>query len=433
MKQIIINEDKLNVLIENKEEITYFSFFTHVKNFLKKLLEDPVNAEASSELKDYLNCNSKQVIEKLVDYDIVRRENNLKETPKEATADGKSKVRMSIKYSVPKKNFKEKIHNLYNKEINENKSFFSNEDELKKQILNSSDGKVYLKRGGIKENMENEYLDKYFGNSLKKYLTMPYEEKENNTLYYNSNFIRFFEFIEDEGYVDELEDEEIEDIKERCENYDDSLINDIINGKYYNYREGFLKWLEWNCDYNDNPTSNVMDYTRDVNNEWLIHFSDNAYDIWKNGFIYATNDIDNLAYSGAGSIKNKDNEGYDFAYLASEFGKYAFDWRNGKPKYGDEAVMFRASGVKATHFGDEEEQVMFYNKDAKDIVYLQYTEYNGWYVESNNGRPLYMNDDLEKVVAWVEQNYDQYRKHLEYRKAHRVIRDNNKTSSYGGV
>lgn len=123
MKQIIINEDKLNVLIENKEEITYFSFFTHVKNFLKKLLEDPVNAEASSELKDYLNCNSKQVIEKLVDYDIVRRENNLKETPKEATADGKSKVRMSIKYSVPKKNFKEKIHNLYNKEINENKSF----------------------------------------------------------------------------------------------------------------------------------------------------------------------------------------------------------------------------------------------------------------------------------------------------------------------
>lgn len=430
--KIIISEDKLNALIEAREEITYFSFFTHIKNFLKKLLEDPVNAEASDQLKGYLNGNSKQIIEKLIDADIIRRKNNIKETPKEATDDGKSKVRMSIQYSIPKENFKEKIHKLFDKEINESKSVFSNEDFLKQQILDNDKDNAYKTRGGIKENLEGEYLDKYFGNSLKKYLNMSDDEKENNIIWYEGNFTRFDDFLTREGYFDEFDEDEANEIERMCCDYDDTLALEIINGKYSTYRDEFVKWLEWNCNYNNNPTSSVMDYTRDVNNEWLIHFSDNAADIWRNGFIYATNDIDYLAYSGAGSTNNKDSEGYDFAYLASEFMRYAFDDYHGTPKYGNEAVMFRASGVKATHFGDEEEQVMFYNKDAKDIVYLQ-NGYDGWYVESNSGRPMYVNDDLGTVVEWVENNFDQYRKHLVNPKEHKIIRNNNKTSSYGGV
>lgn len=116
--KIYINESKLNILVESKEEITYFSFFVEIKNFLKKLLEDPINATASVKLQNYLNCNSKEIIEKMIDADIIRRKNSLSETPKEGTADGKSKVRLSVQYSVPKKNFKEKIKSFYNKELN---------------------------------------------------------------------------------------------------------------------------------------------------------------------------------------------------------------------------------------------------------------------------------------------------------------------------
>lgn len=118
MKKIIINEEKIHMLYEAREEITYFSFFTNVKNFIQKLLENPTKAEPSEELKSYLNTdNTKEIIEKLIDLDIIRRKCNIKETPKEATADGKSKVRFSVQYSVPKKNFKEKIHDLYENNV----------------------------------------------------------------------------------------------------------------------------------------------------------------------------------------------------------------------------------------------------------------------------------------------------------------------------
>lgn len=152
MKTIIINKEKLNTLIESKEEITFYSFFVHVKNFLKQLLEDPVNAESSNELKTYLNCDNKHVIEKLIDYDIIRRHNKIVETPKEITADGNSKVRYSVQYTIPKKNFKEKIHRLYEKEtLNEQCSVFANEDEMKEEIYNSDLGEEYKTRGGINE------------------------------------------------------------------------------------------------------------------------------------------------------------------------------------------------------------------------------------------------------------------------------------------
>lgn len=402
MKTIIINENNLNNLIESKDEITFYSFFVHIKNFLKELLQDPVNATPSNELKGYLKCDNKHVIEKLIDFDIIRRSNKIIETPKEVTADNKSKVRYSVKYSIPKKMFKEKIHKLYDTEITKT----------------------------IDENIENEYLEKYFGNPLKQYLINTRNDEDyhdRDMLYFNDNVFRFVEFLKKE-YPNDFTEDELAILEQQIESYDDTVVDLIMNSKY---RSEFIKWLQWNSDYNTQPTSDVMDYTSDVNNEWLIHFSDNAYYIWKEGFQYATDDIQHLAYSGAGQTKNKENEGYCFAYTINEFDKYAFDRR--RPKYGDEAVMFQASGVKATHYGDEEEQVMFYNKDAKNIVYLQYDDDSEWFVASNDGKPLYHNEELSNVVEWVVNNFDQYRKHLVNSKEHKNIRQNNKTSSYGGV
>jgi len=436
-KKIYINENRLKALVESHEEITFFSFFNNIRNFLKDLLNDPINAEPSDELKRYFNNATRGgIIDKLVGSDIVRRNTKLKETPKQATENGKSQVNFSIKYSVPRDNFKEKIHNLYNKTINEAKSFFKDEDDMKKQILDGEDGETYKQRGGIKP--LNEYLDKYYGNQLKKYLKQSQNNDEFNQdemIQYNDNWTFFYKFI-NQKYDYEFDEEELQEIKECCDDYDEALLEDIIDGKYKEYKKEFAEWLEYYNSYSYIPTSSVMDYTKDINNGWLIHFSDNAWEIWQEGFQYATYDIEKLGYSNAGSTKGKQNEGFNFAYNAeSNFVKHAFV--RGEPKYGKEAVMFRASGVQATHFGDEEEQVMFYNKDAKDIVYIQYSYVENerscgdeWCLFGNNGQIVYHNEDIDEVVCWVMRNFDQYRKQLVNPKQHKIIQNSNANSTY---
>jgi len=116
--KILIKGEQIQALFENRKEITYFSFFTHLKNFLVSLLSDPINAKASQELRDYLNLNDKEIIEKLIDFDLLRRDTKIKETPKDVTANGKSKVSFSLTYSVPKKEFKNNVKRFYDKYVN---------------------------------------------------------------------------------------------------------------------------------------------------------------------------------------------------------------------------------------------------------------------------------------------------------------------------
>ena len=43
--KIYLREDKLILLKESEEEVTFYSFFNEVKNFLKRLLDDPIGAK----------------------------------------------------------------------------------------------------------------------------------------------------------------------------------------------------------------------------------------------------------------------------------------------------------------------------------------------------------------------------------------------------
>lgn len=164
-------------------------------------------------------------------------------------------------------------------------------------------------------------------------------------------------------------------------------------------------------------TKNAMDYIRDVKNEWLIHFSDNAMKIAYGGFKYATSNKSDLSFTGAGETAFKSSEGYAFAYEVQDVYKYAFA-RRGLPKYGRDAVLFMASGVKVWHDLDQEEQVIFYNKDAKNLILIQQNGIdNSWFVESViTNKTLVENENIEYVIQWCIDNFQQYRKHLVYGK-----------------
>lgn len=139
-------------------------------------------------------------------------------------------------------------------------------------------------------------------------------------------------------------------------------------------------------------------------NEWLIHFSNAADQIWSGGFKYGA-DTDTMHLT-----KHVSEPGYGewaFAFIADEV-------PNIGDKYGSEAVMFKSSSaIVAYHYGDNEPQVVFNRNEApvRDLVYLRHDEdEDEWYV-GDNDHP-YVQGKLEDVISWVKNNYDQYRRKL---------------------
>ena len=131
MKKVIIDESKLLLIKENeeKEEVTFYKFFTEVKNFLKKLLDDPIDAKPSKFFKDN-GISKKELLNKMLDRGIIKKKENIDE-PNDA--DGKMRSMHYLSYSIPKKDFEHKIKRLYD-------YFF---DDSKKKLDESIGDKYY--------------------------------------------------------------------------------------------------------------------------------------------------------------------------------------------------------------------------------------------------------------------------------------------------
>lgn len=176
--------------------------------------------------------------------------------------------------------------------------------------------------------------------------------------------------------------------------------------------ENFLHAMN-HTDYTDAPSWSFMDYKRIVpRNTWLIHFSDDASDIHWKGFQYGIDDPTKLAYTTHYSKNAKKYGGYNFAFIAdSRETKNAANTQ----KYGQHAVMFQSSGVLAYHYGDEENQVIFWSKGVNpgSLVYL-HNEDGKWCVQpiNNDKRECLYSGDLSDAISWVENNHQQYRKSL---------------------
>ena len=77
---------------------------------------------------------------------------------------------------------------------------------------------------------------------------------------------------------------------------------------------------------------------------------------------------------------------------------------------GNEAVIFNASGLRLWHHGDEEPQVIFFGNTAKNIIPITGGEDKDWAVRnSKTNRIIFEDDNFDKVVQWVINNFIQYR------------------------
>ena len=91
-----------------------------VQNFIKDLLDNPIDAKPSGFFKTH-GISRSVLLNKMLDRDIVSKKETIDE-PNDA--DGNLKSMHYIQYKVPKKNFEQKIHRLY--------SYFFEKWELKK-------------------------------------------------------------------------------------------------------------------------------------------------------------------------------------------------------------------------------------------------------------------------------------------------------------
>ena len=111
MKTVIINEqqqERLKLLTEN---ITVFSFIHHVKDYLKKLLNDPVYAKPNEFL--IVNGLDGETLKKyLEDANLLIKKERIE------TVNGKDKFRIS--YTVSTENGEKKLRRLYSKLFEKN-------------------------------------------------------------------------------------------------------------------------------------------------------------------------------------------------------------------------------------------------------------------------------------------------------------------------
>jgi hypothetical protein len=259
-------------------------------------------------------------------------------------------------------------------------------------------------KGMLRESLLNEFVGQEMV-SLKRYFSMTDEQKK---AYLPHEYPYEFEtFLYEEGLETDIEGESYE-------------ISDILFDKNPELYNQFAKWLydqienhSLNIPDADYPAWSFFDNPRLVKNQWLIHFTDDAEGIARQGFKYGVDEIDKLALTTHLGEFEKKYGGYNFAYDVERYDRYAHSNHGRGFKYGKEAVIFRASGMELWHYGDEEPQVIFYGNTATSIIPITEGEEHQWAVKSvKTGRSLYENDDFDNVVVWVLRNFIQYRKQL---------------------
>lgn len=162
MKRIYIKENQLHLLEQEEKEITFYEFFINVKSFLKDLLKKPSDADVSGILKSK-GISKNGLISKMKDIGLIKSDDRIDEVPVEEEKKThpygtKLVAKRFVKYSIPRKDFENKIKNLY-KELfkeEERKHVFKDTEKLITDILDMDSDNAYKNRGGYDKDIMNE-------------------------------------------------------------------------------------------------------------------------------------------------------------------------------------------------------------------------------------------------------------------------------------
>lgn len=429
-KTIKLNESQLNEL-SDATKLTEYKFYNNVQRFLSDLLKDPVGAKVPFLLQAN-NIARNQLLYHLKSNGIINRYQKISD--KDSRGNPKT-ARMIIKYSVPKKDFAKKMKRLFidlvAKNVPEKIEKMISED-LGKDIDECDCGGAMGATAG-NESM-GQFSQPLFGVQRRK---MPVEIDETTTASTvtpngDTSMGITVPFGADKETADRTPGFSVERQDEAIDEYLDNRMSKIRNDfKKRNYEE--TRGLAWSDDAEDGKEI--------VHNEWMVHFSDYADKIAKEGFTKG-NDYDGKLKS-ATYQRGKTEGGYNYAYLASDvIGGKGYKFLDYLKERETPFVMFKGNGYRFHHNQDEEDQVVLNNIQKGTMVFVRRL-YDQWCVLSTanpnwkkrtkdiNPRPederfamynprniiegiLYSDDDIDKVIKWVMNNFDQYRSKIKY-------------------
>ena len=429
-KTIKLNECQLNEL-SDATKLTEYKFYNNVQRFLSDLLKDPVGAKVPFLLQAN-NIARNQLLYHLKSNGIINRYQKISD--KDSRGNPKT-ARMIIKYSVPKKDFAKKMKRLFidlvAKNVPEKIEKVIAED-LGKDIDECDCGGAMGATAG-NESM-GQFSQPLFGVQRRK---MPVEIDETTTASTvtpngDTSMGITVPFGADKETADRTPGFSVERQDEAIDEYLDKRMSKVRNDfKKRNYEE--TRGLAWSDDAEDGKEI--------VHNEWMVHFSDYADKIAKEGFTKG-NDYEGKLKS-ATYQRGKTEGGYNYAYLASDvIGGKGYKFLDYLKERETPFVMFKGNGYRFHHNQDEEDQVVLNNIQKGTMVFVRRL-YDQWCVLSTanpnwkkrtkdiNPRPederfamynprniiegiLYSDDDIDKVIKWVMNNFDQYRNKIKY-------------------
>ena len=417
-KTIKLNESQLNDL-SDATKLTEYKFYNNVQRFLSDLLKDPVGAKVPFLLQAN-NIARNQLLYHLKSNGIINRYQKISD--KDSRGNPKT-ARMIIKYSVPKKDFAKKMKRLFIDLVAKN---------VPEKIDECDCGGAMGATAG-NESM-GQFSQPLFGVQRRK---MPVEIDETTTASTvtpngDTSMGITVPFGADKETADRTPGFSVERQDEAIDEYLDNRMSKIRNDfKKRNYEE--TRGLAWSDDAEDGKEI--------VHNEWMVHFSDYADKIAKEGFTKGNDYEGNL--KSATYQRGKTEGGYNYAYLASDvIGGKGYKFLDYLKERETPFVMFKGNGYRFHHNQDEEDQVVLNNIQKGTMVFVRRL-YDQWCVLSTanpnwknrtkdiNPRPederfamynprniiegiLYSDDDIDKVIKWVMNNFDQYRSKIKY-------------------
>lgn len=429
-KTIKLNESQLNDL-SDATKLTEYKFYNNVQRFLSDLLKDPVGAKVPFLLQAN-NITRNQLLYHLKSNGIINRYQKISD--KDSRGNPKT-ARMIIKYSVPKKDFAKKMKRLFidlvAKNVPEKIENMISED-LGKDIDECDCGGAMGATAG-NESM-GQFSQPLFGVQRRKMTVEIDETTTASTVTPNGDTSMGITvpFGADKETADRTPGFSVERQDEAIDEYLDNRMSKVRNDfKTRNYDEasGFV----WSDDAEDGKEI--------VHDEWMVHFSDYADKIAKEGFTQG-NDYDGKLKS-ATYQRGKTEGGYNYAYLASDvIGSKGSKFLDYLKERETPFVMFKGNGYRFHHNQDEEDQVVLNNIQKGTMVFVR-RFYDQWCVLSTanpnwknrtkdiNPRPederfamynprniiegiLYSDDDMDKVIKWVMNNFDQYHNKINY-------------------
>ena len=429
-KTIKLNESQLNEL-SDATKLTEYKFYNNVQRFLSDLLKDPVGAKVPFLLQAN-NIARNQLLYHLKSNGIINRYQKISD--KDSRGNPKT-ARMIIKYSVPKKDFAKKMKRLFIDLVAKNVP-----EKIEKMIsedlgedIDECDCGGAMGATAVNESM-GQFSQPLFGVQRRK---MPVEIDETTTASTvtpngDTSMGITVPFGADKETADRTPGFSVERQDEAIDEYLDNRMSKIRNDfKKRNYDEA--SGFAWSDDAEDGKEI--------VHNEWMVHFSDYADKIAKEGFTKG-NDYEGKLKS-ATYQRGKTEGGYNYAYLASDvIGGKGYKFLDYLKERETPFVMFKGNGYRFHHNQDEEDQVVLNNIQKGTMVFVRRL-YDQWCVLANvnpnwknrtkdiNPRPederfamynprniiegiLYSDDDIDKVIKWVMNNFDQYRTKIKY-------------------